>query len=38
MLDKESAIAADINETSVAPNNNFIPKRATTSPFHHSMI
>ena len=30
---KNPAIAADINETSVAPNNNFIPKRATTSPF-----
>lgn len=26
-------MAAEINETKVAPNNNFIPNRATTSPF-----
>ena len=30
---KNPAIAAEINDTSVAPNNNLIPKRATTSPF-----
>ena len=26
-------MAAEINDTSVAPNNSFNPKRATTSPF-----
>ena len=30
---KNPAIAAEINDTSVAPNNNFNPKRATISPF-----
>ena len=30
---KKPAIAAEINETSVAPNKSFNPKRATISPF-----
>ena len=30
---KNPAIAAEINDTNVAPNNNFNPNLATTSPF-----
>src|SRR5699024_12233677 len=30
---KKPAIAAEINDTSVAPNKSFKPKRATISPF-----
>ena len=32
---KNPAIAAEMKDTSVAPNNNFKPKRATVSPFCH---